>query len=80
MSSPTFELLKRTDEKEVVLQAHKNPKFVEDVVRDMLTRVLKQYGSLPDETCVIAKSESLESIHKHNAFAERVTTVGELKK
>lgn len=80
MSSPTYELLKRTDEKEVVLQAHKNPKFVEDVVRDMLTRVLEQYGSLPDETCVIAKSESLESIHKHNAFAERITTVGELKK
>jgi GTP cyclohydrolase-4 len=80
MSSPTYEILKRLDEKEVVVRAHENPKFVEDVVRDMLKNVLKKYGHLPDDTCVIAMSESMESIHKHNAFAERHTTLGELKK
>ena len=79
-SSPTYGMLKRRDEGELVLKAHENPKFVEDVVRDILASVLKRYGNLPDDTIVIARSESEESIHKHNAFAERVTTLGELKK
>ena len=80
MSSPTFEILKRVDEEKVVIQAYEHPKFVEDVVRDMLKNVLKKYGHLSDDTIVIAMSESLESIHKHNAFAERQTTLGQLKK
>ena len=78
-SSPTFEILKRSDEAAVVIRAHSNPKFVEDVVRDILTKVLERYGSLPDDVIVTARSESEESIHKHNAFAERVTTLGELR-
>jgi GTP cyclohydrolase-4 len=79
-SSPTFELLKRQDEGELVLNAHKNPKFVEDVVRDILGKVIKKYDELPDDVCVSVNSESLESIHKHNAFAERVTSLKELRK
>lgn len=78
-SSPTYSILKRKEEAELVITAHKKPKFVEDVVRDMLTRVLSTYTDLPDEVCVVARSESEESIHKHNAFAERVTTLGELR-
>jgi GTP cyclohydrolase IV len=80
MSSPTYEILKRSDEKDIVVQAHENPKFVEDVVRDMLANVLEKYGGLPDYIEVLARSESMESIHKHNAFAERKTTLGELRK
>jgi len=80
MSSPTYEILKRMDEMEVVKRAHENPKFVEDVVRDMLKQILERYPDLPDYIMVIARSESLESIHKHNAYAERITTVGELRK
>jgi GTP cyclohydrolase-4 len=79
-SSPTYSILKRKDEAELVLQAHSKPKFVEDVVRDILSEVLKRYKDLPDEVLVIARSESEESIHKHNAFAERITTLGELRK
>ena len=79
-SSPTYSILKRKEEAEFVLNAHKKPKFVEDVVRDMLSAVLKQYQDLADDVIVIARSESEESIHKHNAFAERVTTLGELRK
>jgi len=78
-SSPTYELLKRVDEGSVVINAHNNPKFVEDVVRSVLKLVMEKYCDLPDDTEVIARSESEESIHKHNAFAERVTTLGELK-
>ncbi|MBU0497085.1 MAG: GTP cyclohydrolase I FolE2 [Candidatus Thermoplasmatota archaeon] len=78
-SSPTYSLLKRREEAELVLTAHKQPKFVEDVVRDILKQVLKTYHTLPDDVIVIAQSESEESIHKHNAFAERITTLGELR-
>jgi GTP cyclohydrolase-4 len=78
-SSPTFEILKRSDEAAVVINAHRNPKFVEDVVRDILTKVLEKYVELPDEVKVTVRSESEESIHKHNAFAERVTTLKELR-
>lgn len=79
-SSPTYEILKRKEEAQIVEQAHKNPKFVEDVVREILGRVLERYSELPDEVIVTVRSESEESIHKHNAFAERVTTLGELRK
>lgn len=78
-SSPTFEILKRTEEANVVITAHRNPKFVEDVVRDNLALILKRYPQLPDDTVVTIRSESEESIHKHNAMAERVTTLGELR-
>jgi GTP cyclohydrolase-4 len=79
-SSPTYSILKRKEEAELVIKAHAKPKFVEDVVRDILSAVLKRYKDLPDEVLVIARSESEESIHKHNAFAERVTSLGELRK
>ncbi len=78
-SSPTYEILKRGDEAAVVTNAHKNPKFVEDVVRDVLMRILLRYPKLPDNIVVMVRSESEESIHKHNAFAERITTLGELR-
>ncbi|MCK4265980.1 MAG: GTP cyclohydrolase I FolE2 [Thermoplasmata archaeon] len=79
LSSPTYEILKRTDEAKIVMDAHANPKFVEDVVRDILREVLERFRELPDDVWVKVKSESLESIHKHNALAERETTMGELR-
>jgi GTP cyclohydrolase-4 len=79
MSTPTYEILKRNDEKKIVMNAHEHPKFVEDVVRDLLAHILEKYQKLPDDVEVIVQSKSLESIHKHDAFAERITTIGELK-
>jgi len=78
-SSPTYSVLKRKEEGELVINAHRNPKFVEDVVRDALNQIIQRYPDLPDNTMVIVRSESEESIHKFNAFAERVTTLGELR-
>lgn len=78
-SAPTYEILKRKDEAKVVLQAHKNPMFVEDIVREILSKVLLNYPHLPEPVLVTVRSESEESIHKHNAFAERSTTLGELR-
>lgn len=80
MSSSVFELLKRSDEAMVVLRAHNNPKFVEDCVRTMAKNVVKDFPLLPDEAVVTIKQINEESIHRHNAFAERVATLGELRK
>lgn len=76
MSAPTFELLKREEEGMLVLDAHKNPKFVEDVVRDVVRLILKKYSDLPDDVSIEVKSESFETIHKHNAYAEKSGTLG----
>ncbi len=78
-SSPTFELLKRPDEGQVIINAHRNTKFVEDVVRSVLDNLVERFKDLPDEVYVDVMSESEESIHKHNAFAEREATMGELR-
>ena len=72
-------LVKRIDEGELVYNAHKNPKFVEDIVRDIAAEILPRYSDFPDGTRVIVSSESEESIHPHNAYAEIDTTLGELR-
>ncbi len=79
MSSEIYELLKREDEFFIVNKAHRNPRFVEDVVREMLRNVIDIYPDLPDGAFVLARQESLESIHRHNAFAEHSGTMGELR-
>jgi len=79
MSSPVCELLKRPDENATVMNAHRNPVFVEDCVRNMMEKIVKKYGDFPDDTLITARQENQESIHRHNAYAEKVTTLGELK-
>ncbi len=79
MSSQMFELLKRTDEAMIVERAHKNPKFVEDCVRTMAQKIVKQFPELPDDSVIVIKQINEESIHRHNAFAERKSTLGELR-
>ena len=46
MSSEIYELMKRSDEVEVVEKAHRNPRFVEDCVREMVRRVAEAYPEL----------------------------------
>ena len=79
MSSPVCELLKRPDENATVLNAHKKPVFVEDCVRNMMEKIAKKYADFPKDTLITSRQENHESIHRHNAFAEKVTTMGELK-
>ena len=55
MSSETYDLLKRPDEFFIVNKAHHNPKFVEDVVRGILSRVLDMYADFDDDTFVSAR-------------------------
>jgi GTP cyclohydrolase-4 len=79
MSSETYDLLKRPDEFFIVNKAHRNPKFVEDVVRGILARALDMYADLGDGTFVFASHVNEESIHKHDAFAEGYGLFGELR-
>jgi len=79
MSARIFELLKRGDESFVVMEAHKNPRFVEDCVREMAKQVLGGFSDLPADTVVTIKQTNEESIHQHDAYAERKATLAELK-
>lgn len=79
MSSEIYELLKRPDELYVVDKAHRNPRFVEDVVREMLRLVIETYPDLSDDSFVLARQENFEGIHEHNAFAERYGTMAEIR-
>jgi len=79
MSSEIYELLKRPDELYVVEKAHRNPRFVEDVVREMLRQVVARHPDLPGDAFVLARQENFEGIHDHNAFAERFGRLDEIR-
>lgn len=79
MSAPVCEVLKRPDENAIVMSAHSKPAFVEDCVRNMVEKILQKYSHLPDDTLVTVRQVNEESIHRHNAFAEKIATMGELK-
>jgi GTP cyclohydrolase IV len=72
--------LKRGDEGQVVVDAHRHPKFVEDVLRDLLASLPARFPGLPDGTGVRASTVSDESIHKYNAEASHQLTFGELRR
>jgi GTP cyclohydrolase I len=64
-SCELFGLLKRPDEKYVTERAYDNPKFVEDLVRDVA-------GALNADSRIdayVVESENFESIHNHSAYA-----------
>ncbi len=64
-SSELYPILKREDEKFVTEHAYDNPKFVEDVLRDVV--LLLRSNDIIDSFEV--ECESLESIHNHSAWA-----------
>ena len=64
-SSPTYPLLKREDEKFVTEHAFANPRFVEDVVRNVAGKLERH----PQVTWFRVEVEGYESIHAHNAYA-----------
>ena len=64
-SCELYGLLKRPDEKYVTERAYDNPKFVEDMVRDIAVRLNKDERIL----AYVVESENFESIHNHSAYA-----------
>jgi len=64
-SCELYGLLKRPDEKHVTERAYDNPKFVEDMVRDVAMR-LNEDDRI---SSYVVESENFESIHNHSAYA-----------
>jgi GTP cyclohydrolase I len=64
-SSELFGILKRPDEKHVTERAYDNPKFVEDIVRDVAVRL----NAEPRVLAYVVEAENFESIHNHSAYA-----------
>jgi GTP cyclohydrolase-4 len=79
MSSEIYELMKRSDEVEVVEKAHRRPRFVEDCVREMIAGVARELDMLEGTSFVSARQENLETIHQHNVVAERHGLLSELR-
>ena len=63
-SSPLYSVLKRRDEKYVTEHAYENPRFVEDVVREVYIGLKKH-----DFKWFSVECTNFESIHLHNAYA-----------
>jgi GTP cyclohydrolase I len=64
-SCELYGILKRPDEKYVTERAYDNPKFVEDIVRDVATRI-----NADDRIrAYVIEAENFESIHNHSAYA-----------
>jgi GTP cyclohydrolase IB len=64
-SCELYGILKRPDEKYVTERAYDNPKFVEDMVRDVAVRL-----NVEDRIAAyVVESENFESIHNHSAYA-----------
>ena len=64
-SCELYGILKRPDEKYVTERAYNNPKFVEDMVRDVATRLNAEKRIV----AYVVESENFESIHNHSAYA-----------
>ncbi len=79
MSARIYNLAKRPDEDHMTVEAHADAKFVEDCVRAMAEGVVEEFPDLPDEAVVTMKQSNDESIHQHNAHAERVAELGQLR-
>ena len=67
-SSPVYTLLKTPDESKVVEDMYTNPKFVEDVAREILYKAGKKFASAKIHVKVVSQ----ESIHRHDVIAQGV--------
>jgi MptA/FolE2 family GTP cyclohydrolase len=69
-SCELYGLLKRADEKYVTERAYDNPKFVEDLVREVALALNQE----PRVRAYVVEAENFESIHNHSAFARIART------
>lgn len=79
MSSENYALLKRPDELYIVQKAHANPRFVEDVVREVLAKVVERYPHLSGDSFVWIHQCNDETIHKYDVDAEGWGLLDELR-
>ena len=62
----------------MTFESHSNAKFVEDCVRAMAEGLVAEYPDLPEDAVVRMVQSNDESIHQHNAHAERIAEFGQL--
>jgi GTP cyclohydrolase MptA (EC 3.5.4.-) len=79
MSARIYNLAKRPDEDYMTYHAHADAKFVEDCVRSMAEQVVDTFDHLDNDAVVRMKQSNDESIHQHNAHAEREVSLKQLR-
>ncbi len=79
MSARIYNMAKRPDEDHMTYEAHADAKFVEDCVRALAEGTVEEFDHLPDNAVIRMKQSNDESIHQHNAHAEREVTMGDLR-
>jgi len=72
-SSDVYALLKREDEKYITEKSYDNPRFAEDMVR----QIAVELETMPQITWFSVETENYESIHNHNAYAAVTRDVAE---
>jgi GTP cyclohydrolase-4 len=77
MSARIYNFAKRPDEDHMTYEAHADAKFVEDCVRAMAELAVEQLD-VSDAAVIRMEQSNDESIHQHNAHAERVAEFGQL--
>jgi GTP cyclohydrolase-4 len=79
MSARIYNVAKRPDEDHMTFESHSNARFVEDCVRALAHGVVEEFPDLTDDAVVRMRQSNDESIHQHNAHAERELTMGQLR-
>ena len=79
MSARIYNMAKRPDEDYMTFAAHSDAKFVEDCVRALAGGAVEEFDHLKDEAVIYIRQSNDESIHQHNAHAEREVTMGQLR-
>jgi GTP cyclohydrolase-4 len=72
-------MAKRPDEDHMTYEAHANARFVEDCVRALAEGTVEEFDHLDDDAVIRMKQSNDESIHQHNAHAEREVTMEQLR-
>ncbi|MFA9517586.1 GTP cyclohydrolase MptA [Halopenitus sp. H-Gu1] len=79
MSARIYNMAKRPDEDHMTYHAHANAKFVEDCVRSLAEQTVTEFDHLSNDAVIRMAQSNEESIHEHNAHAEREVTMGQLR-
>jgi len=78
MSARIYNYAKRPDEDHMTYESHANAKFVEDCVRSLAELSVDRLD-LPEDAVLTMVQSNDESIHQHNAHAERIAEFGQLR-
>ncbi len=79
IGTPQLSKMGRELEGKRILEAHMKPMFAEDIVREITRNIAARYAALEDAARITVSSESFETMHPHNVYAEVSTTMGDIR-